>query len=664
MRYIRQRIMAEIKLFKRDVYSMKPEINPLNFKNITLFIVVTVWMICTPVCAQNVNAQEVVPKWLEESISHAKYLNIKDPAVALVYLQRKKVERDNAFSSFQLALLNTEIAINLYEVGFYDQSLALINDILEQTPQSSLRNREKAQLLYTKGSIVSFKGDAKLGYQLTEQAVALAIELDDQLLLADAYSSMGAYYQDIYSDIESLKYFQKAHQIFNKLNAEVKLSHLQLSMALAYYYIYDYEKARLLAEKSLAYFTEHAMYFDSIVSHQILASIFTSQDQYKHAISLLEDAVLMSDYVLDKQLNYQTYRDLSSIYLQIQNIEKAKFYWYLMDEVKESIQSPVTLISHLMLKVDIDLRERNLSSAKELLSEVDRLIQKFDKLGNNFLYSYFYQLKVSLAEIELNFEQALFWQKQIRTLEQLLQNLETEESVAKYLIQSDTEQALLKNKLLEEQKKAREARLEVLKHKNSETMVYITGSVIFILLLFLFISRQSRATKVLSTLANTDVLTQLANRRFTFEQGQLFFSQKKHVDADFALISFDIDHFKQVNDSYGHPIGDSALAHISQVVKQCIRADDVLGRIGGEEFLLFLPGASLEKAAEKAELLRKEISSKPLIVDGKSIFLSASFGVSARSSNTATFCDLYKLSDNALYQAKQNGRNCIVCLPT
>jgi diguanylate cyclase (GGDEF)-like protein len=159
-------------------------------------------------------------------------------------------------------------------------------------------------------------------------------------------------------------------------------------------------------------------------------------------------------------------------------------------------------------------------------------------------------------------------------------------------------------------------------------------------------------------LANTDVLTSIYNRRYFFDNANREFNRAKRHQQALAVISLDIDHFKAVNDQYGHPIGDQVLIKIAQLITPTIRAEDIFARIGGEEFSILLPGISLSQSLQAAERLRDLLDKNPILIN-KNIMLSItiSLGVSVLKANDSCFQDLYARSDTALYQAKSRGRN-------
>jgi diguanylate cyclase (GGDEF)-like protein len=132
----------------------------------------------------------------------------------------------------------------------------------------------------------------------------------------------------------------------------------------------------------------------------------------------------------------------------------------------------------------------------------------------------------------------------------------------------------------------------------------------------------------------------------------------KRYRTDLSIIMFDIDHFKKINDTYGHQAGDFILRQISQVAKDNVRAADVVARYGGEEFVICLPETKMDKAFHSAERIREEIEKKEWIYDGKKIPVTISLGVASfRETPEDSVAQFIKDVDSALYQSKEGGRN-------
>lgn len=169
---------------------------------------------------------------------------------------------------------------------------------------------------------------------------------------------------------------------------------------------------------------------------------------------------------------------------------------------------------------------------------------------------------------------------------------------------------------------------------------------------------RARLIEELKTRADTDYLTGILNRRAFATAGNLRLRGAREKDESLAVILFDIDHFKSVNDCYGHDAGDQVLIRIAEVVRASLRDGEILARYGGEEFVVMPSFCGLEAARALAERLRVAIEQEPLTLsDGYILRVTASFGVAVAHGPHAALDDLFHSADLALYRAKSQGRN-------
>jgi diguanylate cyclase (GGDEF)-like protein len=167
-------------------------------------------------------------------------------------------------------------------------------------------------------------------------------------------------------------------------------------------------------------------------------------------------------------------------------------------------------------------------------------------------------------------------------------------------------------------------------------------------------------TKTLEHMAVTDPLTKILNRRRFFELADLELERATRFGHPLALVVIDADHFKNINDTFGHPIGDQVLVSLAQLCQRNIRNIDIFGRYGGEEFILLLPETECTEAFEIAERLRKIVATTVQEIEGNKISLTLSMGISYSDSvQKPSLSSLVSWADQALYQSKQSGRNMV-----
>jgi diguanylate cyclase (GGDEF)-like protein len=174
---------------------------------------------------------------------------------------------------------------------------------------------------------------------------------------------------------------------------------------------------------------------------------------------------------------------------------------------------------------------------------------------------------------------------------------------------------------------------------------------------FVFMSKE-RADAANVRLAAQDVLTGIANRRALMLALEHELARAVRQRTPLALLMLDIDHFKRVNDQYGHLAGDQVLRHTIQVVGQRLRTQDLLGRYGGEEFLVLLPDTDLQGAQQLGQQLCQAVQNAPCDWHGQSIAVTVSVGISVCAvGEQPNWESLLLAADKALYRAKDNGRN-------
>ncbi len=175
-------------------------------------------------------------------------------------------------------------------------------------------------------------------------------------------------------------------------------------------------------------------------------------------------------------------------------------------------------------------------------------------------------------------------------------------------------------------------------------------------------SELERKNVALEQLANHDPLSGCLNRRAFFALGQALFDRARFDGSALVCVMADIDHFKRINDTWGHGVGDQAIQRFSQLLRQQVRPGDLLGRYGGEEFCMVLPGADADRGRGLAEVLRQAVASNngEGLDPGPQLAMSASFGVAVIDSAVADLAGLIDLADRAMYVAKKSGRNQVV----
>ena len=166
--------------------------------------------------------------------------------------------------------------------------------------------------------------------------------------------------------------------------------------------------------------------------------------------------------------------------------------------------------------------------------------------------------------------------------------------------------------------------------------------------------------KNLVEMTSQDALTGLANRRQFDERLKAEVAKLAFGGSRVGLLLFDIDHFKRINDTFGHPAGDAVLQQLANALRSRVPAEGLLARVGGEEFGVIYPGAVLDAVAELAEILRASVEAEHFAFEGRHIPVTISLGAASGKPGSVTKPEeLYHLADAQLYAAKHAGRNCV-----
>lgn len=175
------------------------------------------------------------------------------------------------------------------------------------------------------------------------------------------------------------------------------------------------------------------------------------------------------------------------------------------------------------------------------------------------------------------------------------------------------------------------------------------------------ISERKRMEAELRFLATTDSLTTLGNRRHFLELSQAEMERSRRYGSPISVMVMDLDEFKKVNDRHGHAVGDAMLRHIARIVRDSLRAQDIVGRLGGEEFGVTLPETGLEAARQAAERIRKAVADQPLEHNEVLVGITVSIGLALCDPVSEAMDEVLLRADRALYAAKESGRD-RVCL--
>ena len=272
-----------------------------------------------------------------------------------------------------------------------------------------------------------------------------------------------------------------------------------------------------------------------------------------------------------------------------------------------------------------------------------------------------YKVFAELMAADKQFEQAYEYSRKEQHYNQLIFDESRMKTLAYQAAKFNADEQAREINLLNKERELYIAQQTVKEREYTNMLMFITilvGGLFFLAILLVVGNLQKRR---FMRMARMDALTGVLNRGAGQDLGENLFVQAAARGGDFCVILFDLDHFKRINDSYGHGTGDWALKKVVEVLKPHVRNGDVFARIGGEEFALFLPYANEEKGMEVAEQCRSRIEAIDTHLSGHKFTITASFGVSGMTTEDLSLDPLLHRADMALYAAKSNGRNSVFC---
>ncbi|MCK4654413.1 MAG: GGDEF domain-containing protein [Candidatus Cloacimonetes bacterium] len=494
-----------------------------------------------------------------------------------------------------------------------------------------------------------------------KRAVILAKKLKDTKQKDRAYNSIATAYAILRDYEKSIVYWQKSLNTCEKSgNVPGIVSDIE---KIAEIYI-NWNKF----EKSIEYYNKALKIYEFKNDNEGIArslnnigKVYKESGKYDTALEYFLRALKFEEENVRVMMR-DDYLHYSEVYGAIGKEDKALEYYKLYTTMKDTIESEKRFqkISDMQKRYEEEKQQRMielLQKDKEIKElELRQLLLEREKKEKE------YEAEKKQRQIEI-----LNKDKAIRDLE--LRQARYEKDKIKKKIETFQKDKEIKD--LELAKKE----IELSKQKTVQRYYYLLGALI---LLFAAISLNqarslSKANKQLEKanddlekaniklelIAKTDPLTNLSNRRDMIEKIEHEQKRFGRNGKPFILVMSDIDYFKSVNDRYGHDGGDFVLESIAKLMQSVVRKQDIVGRWGGEEFLILLPETDLEGGRALAEKIRKNISITPYVFSDKKIPITMTFGVSVY--NKPMDLDLcIKKADEALYKGKKRGKNCVV----
>lgn len=470
----------------------------------------------------------------------------------------------------------------------------------------------KQELAYTQSLTEMFESSLKD----MQEAYLEAYALKDHFLIAIINETYGAIYGYMKDYEKSIEYYQKALNTYESLEYPGHIAEAVYGIAATYRYWQKYDLAiryfKLYQEK--IYYTPNTDI--SFYSAYGLGMTLAEKGECVRAIEVINNALALHGLI---DYDAELYKKKVHCYIVLGQLEQAKLSLFKAEEIFISLPE-------LM--------------GTEWQLEVIELAAELAHVNNND--SDAFQLLKEYSE---------------KYIELLKKNSSSQ--LANARVSMESERNLIEQALIKQQKKVSLLEGESVEQKelNSFYLFILMSCISFIVVAVIMV--QYRNNKKMYALSIKDPLSTLYNRRYVFDYLATYLEGASIEKTELSVILLDIDDFKGVNDKYGHPVGDDVIKKIADIARDVFRAEDVIGRIGGEEFLCVLPRTDAKQCEAIAKRLLKKVSNQ-IFIKTPGLRVTVSIGISSLSERCPDRNSLYLHADEALYQAKHNGKNTVV----
>ncbi|MBO2613249.1 diguanylate cyclase [Shewanella algae] len=496
------------------------------------------------------------------------------------------------------------------------------------------------------------KGNMEQAKADYDQALQQAYQLEDHRLIADARSLRGAMYSFQGNFAMALEDLLTAQQLYEKLKLDYWGLYNLADLATSFRRFGDPQSALNYYRQLEQAYRESGHEEQAYIINGEMAIALEELGDFEGAVAKFQQSY---DYLKQQGVTVEAAGvsvNMAGSLLKLGRVEDAK-------QALERARPFVTeqqggFYSFMQLySADVLLRQGQPEQAMAPLIKAEK---SFRNINNDRGLAELYLLK---SEV---FAAQGLWQESLKVLrlyialhhelDNKLQSYRTTEMRTRF----NADRMAKENQRLLESERLKEQEVQILQQNRLLQLAVLVLASIIIIITAVMAFKQTSKSRKFQKIAHTDHLTQLANRRYTYHKGEAMFNQARDSGTPFSLVLFDADNFKDINDQFGHDGGDKVLQHLASLSQTLIREQDLLGRIGGEEFLLLLPETAHEECLKIAERLRQTIAeSRPEgLVGEPRVTISA--GV-ATLGEELQFSELLKQADDALYCAKKRGRN-------
>jgi diguanylate cyclase (GGDEF)-like protein len=520
-------------------------------------------------------------------------------------------------------------------------------------PQATRRGLE-AGVLTCEGTILETVSENSRAREKYEQAVAVATRADDDEMLAASLFARG-YLLGLQGQYATgLADLRRGQTIYDELQMPTHALTAMNGIAILYNRMGDYAQARHMYDQALKVQRDAGMYREQSVTLHNLGRAHENLREWDEA-----QASFQESYDISRQLSYprgEAYALRGMAAVKNAKGDPTGALQTLEQAMALQRQTPdARLNAQIQLARGVALhRLRQLPASAEALQSALAVFRQADSLSE--LRATYGELAAVLSDMgnwREGYAQLLNAQE---TSERMFRN-QVDQRFATLKVEFDTAAKEKENALLVRENNANQLALAQGQRARNLQRAVIFLTVILAILLATLAWHQWRSTRRMHTLAMTDELTGVPNRRAVLSRLAPLLQQPNPPSC--AMLIIDIDHFKSINDQHGHAEGDEALKLVARELREDVHEPSFIGRLGGEEFVVVLPGADFDKANRLAERFREgvmSIDTRRWLADRR---ITVSIGLTMAKVTGDTPSTMLQRADSALYDAKRSGRNCV-----
>jgi diguanylate cyclase (GGDEF)-like protein len=583
----------------------------------------------------------------------AKKLLQKDPVSGLQYITKIEAEiRQNEPQLIpELNGLKAEAQILLSQ---FDQAQEVIEETLEQF---DLSPNQRARFLWLKGDLLFVLGNEKDAYQWLNQASKSVMLEGDPKLISEIISSRAVAAVDL-NDLKQAKDdINILKTLADQLSDSIELANIYYAIAYTMEGFEDFQQAATHYEKALDIFKSFQNEQQVSTVEYYLGRIYVKMKQPEKAITYFQSSLESAQRSGDQIGEAFAYWGIAKASEQQKDLTTAVSYLRAADIILETSSNVEIKLGVLTTWAKVSRLSGELNLANELLERAQFITERYpDELAKSKLEL---QLeKANFLYATENYSDAYDMIFQYTEMNAAFNRERREQAVQVARNRQQTDIKEKEYQLLYKKRQVELAEIEQQRRDNGILLFVIIMLGLCTVSFALLLKRNHRLKHTLEQLAITDELTQIANRRFVMQKLIEEFDRAQRYSTSLSICIFDIDYFKKLNDSLGHVVGDEILKKVSRIAKDSIREQDVVGRIGGEEFLVVFPHAKIEESYRICERLRKSIAIATYPGAHK-MQPTISIGVTELRDDDS-MDELLQRADKVLYQAKHNGRNQVI----